>query len=165
MYSSFTAVTRSLIDFVPTEKISNGSDAHQSETTSSEHPMWRALSVLVQCDLIALDELCKWNESIKGRIPLSDYFERSIFFFPGIQGEVYVCGGNTFGQIGLGSTQKATMPVKLEALSQPVRMIAAGYFMSVSFYKFKPIVWQIFNNSYWRSDIYPTWNEKGRHEN
>lgn len=46
-------------------------------------------------------------------------------------GEVWACGAGVFGQLGAGSREKSSIPVRI-ALPEPIEMIAVGYFHTVS---------------------------------
>lgn len=49
-------------------------------------------------------------------------------------GFVYVCGNNSFGQIGDLTRQKTNIPLKVELGNIPVTKITVGYFHTVSHY-------------------------------
>lgn len=47
-------------------------------------------------------------------------------------GKVYTFGCNTYGQLGIGTTNKSTIPVKVFGIQEKVVMIATNYFHNVS---------------------------------
>ncbi len=47
-------------------------------------------------------------------------------------GKVFTFGCNTFGQLGIGTNVKSTIPVKVFGIQENIIMVASNYFHSVS---------------------------------